>query len=42
MMEKTREVDGTMVSYPERMVEKWGGWRDFRVGKDTSYRVPPL
>ena len=31
-----------MYLIPERMEVKWGGWRDFRVGKDTPCRVPPL
>jgi len=41
-MERTKGVDGTVVFFPERMEVKWGGWRDFRVGKDTPCRVPPL
>ena len=35
-------MDAEDVSFSERMVVKWGGWRDFRVGKDTPRRVPPL
>ena len=32
-------MDGTVVSYPERMVV-W--WEDLRVGEDTLCRVLPL
>ncbi|MCJ7581669.1 MAG: hypothetical protein MUP98_14180 [Candidatus Aminicenantes bacterium] len=47
MMEKSKtcKQEGWMARMyliPERMVVKWGGWRDFRVGKDTPCRVPPL
>ena len=31
-----------MYLIPERMEVKWGGWWDFRVGKDRPCRVPPL
>ena len=38
-------LEGRMARWyliPERMEVKWGGWRDFRVGKDIPSRVPPL